>query len=118
MNETTTVSVEQRSARVSVVTIHGDLDSVGVKMVEQQFNAAIADRTGRVVVDLSDVEFISSAGLAMILVRGKMLNRAGGGLSVAGASRRVAEVLSMAGFQELFDIYPTLDEAVAAVQKV
>ena len=71
----------------------------------------------RAVVDLTDVAFVSSAGLAMLLVKGKTLRRGGGVLTLAGANRRILEVLSMAGFHELFDIYPSPDEAISAMQR-
>jgi len=114
MNELTTLDYEDRADKLRIVHFHGDLDSVGVRMIDDQFTAATGSRTGYLVVDLTGVQFISSAGLAMLLVKGKMLNRSGGRLSVAGASKRVREVLSMAGFEDLFDIYPSVDDAVAA----
>ncbi len=113
-NERTTLTSKDVSNKLRIVQFHGDLDSVGTRMIDEQFTAATGDRTGHLIVDLADVQFISSAGLAMLLVKGKMLSRSGGKLSVAGASKRVAEVLSMAGFHELFEIYPTVEAAVAA----
>ena len=114
MDEMTTLSIEDVTEKLRVVHFHGDLDSVGARMVDEKFTSATGDRTGHLIVDLSDVQFISSAGLAMLLVKGKMLNRSGGKLSVAGASKRVQEVLAMAGFQELFDLYNDLNDAVSA----
>jgi anti-anti-sigma factor len=52
----------------------------------------------------------------MLLVRGKKIRQRGGSLLLAGASTRVLEVLSLAGFHELFNIYPTVDEAVASLE--
>ena len=43
--------------------------------------------------------------------------RGGGSLAIAGATKRVQEVLSMAGFNELFDLYPTPAEALAALER-
>ncbi len=117
MNETTTLTIEDKPSQLRIVTFHGDLDSVGVRMVDDAFTAAASSPNRFVVVDLRDVAFISSAGLAMLLVKGKMLHRSGGKLAVAGATKRVREVLSMAGFQELFDIYPSVEEAVAALER-
>lgn len=116
MDEPTTLSIEDVTEKLRVVRFHGDLDSVGTRMVDEQFTSATGDRTGYLIVDLSDVQFISSAGLAMLLVKGKMLSRSGGQLSVAGASKRVQEVLKMAGFQELFNLYADINDAVAALR--
>ena len=90
---------------------------MGAQMVEESFSKAIADRGNRVVVNLADVSFVSSAGMALLLVKGKMLRRGGGNMFLASASDRVKEVLSLAGFQELFDLYPDVDEALASLDE-
>lgn len=100
---------------MKVIAVHGDLDSLGVRMVEERFNSAISDRASRLAIDLTSVGFLSSAGLALLLVKGKILRRGGGNLVIAGPNPHVMEVLTMAGFQELFEVYPTLPEALAAL---
>jgi anti-sigma B factor antagonist len=116
MNEPTTLTVKDRPSGLRVIHIHGDLDSMGSRMIEGSFSDAIDDRSMRVIVEVGEVTFISSAGLAMLLVKGKALREGGGNLSIASASDRVHEVLMLAGFQDLFGIYPTLDEALAALE--
>lgn len=116
MNEPTTLTTEERPSGIKVIHFHGDLDSMGTRMVEDSFSSAINDRNSRVIIELGDVNFISSAGLAMLLVRGKMLREGGGNLNIASASERVHEVLMLAGFHDLFGIYPTLEEALSAVE--
>jgi anti-anti-sigma factor len=117
MKEQTTLTTDHRDSGVKVVCFHGDLDSLGVRMVEDTFRSAVVERTARLVVDLGDVGFISSAGLAMLLIMGKMLRQGGGKLTIASAGKNILEVLSLAGFDELFEIYPTLPEAVAIMER-
>jgi anti-anti-sigma factor len=116
MNEPTTVTVDARPSGVKLVKISGDLDSMGTQMVDEPMNAAITDRTSRVLVDLSSVGFISSAGMAMLLVKGKTLRRGGGNMYLASATDRVREVLALAGFNELFSVYNTVDDAIKALE--
>jgi anti-anti-sigma factor len=116
MNEPTTVNVETRPNGLLLIKIHGDLDSMGTQMVDEPLNGAITDRTSRVLIDLSDVGFISSAGMAMLLVKGKTLRRGGGNMYLASATERVREVLALAGFNELFNVYNTLDEALKTLE--
>ena len=112
MNEPTSLKVEDRDNGLKLIHFYGDLDSLGSRTVEKSFAEAINDRTNRVLVELSHVDFISSAGLAMLLVKGKMLREAGGNMIIVGASQRVHEVLILAGFHDLFNIYETLNEAL------
>ncbi len=117
MIQPTTIKIEDRGSRVKIIRIHGDLDTVGVRMVEEAFTKSTGERNEKTVVDLTEVSFISSAGLAMLLVKGKILRRGGGSLAIAGATKRVQEVLAMAGFNELFDLYPTPAEALEALER-
>jgi len=114
MQDKTTMQIEEHPDGVTIVRFTGDLDSLGTHMVQKSFESTLSERGMRVVVDLGEVDFISSAGMAMLLVRGKMLRRSGGRLAIAGANHRVSEVLSLAGFHELFEVYPTVDTAVQA----
>jgi len=114
MQDKTTMNIETHPSGVTIVRFAGDLDSLGTHTVQKSFESALTTRGLRVVVDLQQVEFISSAGMAMLLVRGKTLRQGGGRLAIAGANHRVSEVLSLAGFHELFEVYPTIDAAVQA----
>jgi anti-anti-sigma factor len=116
MYDKTSIETEEHPDGLRIVHVRGDLDSMGSRMVAPVVDAALTDCTGNVVVNLGKVSFISSAGMALILKQGKRLRLTGGKLVIAGSSPRVFEVLSMAGFHELFEFYPTVTEAVAALQ--
>ncbi len=117
MNEPTSLTVEDRPSGLKIIRIHGDLDSVGARAIEEDLAKALPPAPLRVLVDLSQVRFISSAGLALLLVKAKMLRRSGGTLGLAAPTAHVLEVLSLAGFHELLDIHPTLEAALAAWEK-
>ena len=115
MNEPTTLTLEERQDGVKVVHIHGDLDSMGTQMIQDSFSNVIGNRSGTVIVNLADVKFISSSGMAMLLVKGKMMRQGGGNLILTAPSERVMDVLRLSGFHELFNIYSTLQEALTAL---
>lgn len=56
------------------------------------------------VIDLSDLHYISSAGLGVLLVVHKRLMRDGGALQLRGASPHIQEVMRYAGFDRLFEL--------------
>lgn len=116
MDDETKLTIQERPSGVIHIQIHGDLDSMGTRMVDSEFASAVPDRNSTVVVDLNEVGFISSAGMALLLVKGKALRQGGGSMVIAAASDRVYEVLSLAGFNELFNVYSTSDEAFAALE--
>ena len=116
MDETTTLSIEQLSANILLISIFGDLDSMGTHQIEDSFANAVNDRAGLFVVDLANVGFVSSAGMAMLLVRGKALKQGGGRMVISGANQRVKDSLALAGFDELFKFFKSIAEAEKALQ--
>ena len=70
----------------------------------------------RLVVDLSQVDYMNSVGLNLLIILHKKLNGPTRGLVVAGASGKVRELLVMTKLLDLFELRPTLPEAVAALQ--
>jgi anti-anti-sigma factor len=115
MSQMTEISVEPQKSGVKLIRISGDLDAMGSQVIENPFVRAIGERNAKVVVDLSDVGFISSSGMALLLVKGKTLRSGGGDLCVASPNARVLEVFALAGFHEIFDVYQTVEEALAAM---
>lgn len=115
MEEPTTLTAEDLPSGIKVVTIHGELDSSGTHMVEEPLTSALQDKTNKCVLNLSHVDFISSAGMAMLLVRGKALQQRGAVVVLAGVDERVRESLRLIGFEDLFRFYDTTDDAVTAL---
>ncbi|WP_440950207.1 STAS domain-containing protein [Methanosphaerula subterraneus] len=100
---------EENQNGCKVIRVEGRLDT----LTAPEFDAA-GDRWtggGRQVIDLSALVYISSAGLRSLLLAQRRHQSQGGTLVLAGPSGLVEEVLSVAGFDTLFDIYKTVEEA-------
>lgn len=68
---------------------------------------AAFDRTqGAVVVDCARLDYLSSAGLGVLLKTQKRLMAAGGGLRLVGVSRHVHDIFVFSGFDQIFTIEP------------
>lgn len=96
-----------------VVTIAGRLDSPAAPDFDRQ--AAVWIKPGRLVIlDLSQLTYISSAGLRSILSIGKQLKTAGGRLALCGLSGFTKEVIELSGFNAFLPVYP---DAASALEK-
>ncbi len=105
---------EQRQGDVIILEPAGRLDSLSCRAFETRLLAAL-DQSGAVVVDGAALEYISSAGLRVLLVAAKH-NRSGGGrLALAALRGNVREVFDISGFSAIFAIHSTVAEAVAAL---
>lgn len=96
-----------------VLTVTGRLDTLTAPQFETECSACADAGDTRIVVDLSGLEYISSAGLRSILSSAKKLKALGGSLSFCGLSGIVAEVFTMSGFIKLLPVFATRQEALA-----
>ena len=68
----------------------------------------------QLVADLSQVEFMSSAGLRAILAALKEARQHGGDLRLAAAQPGVEKILKISGFTSILKAYPSVDEALSS----
>ncbi len=100
--------------RVTLFEVSGRIDSTNANELGEALNAAIDTGRTQIVVDLSDVEYMSSAGLRELVTALKKVKRGTGDLRLASPSPRVMEVLELAGLDSIFEIYPNQVEAVGS----
>lgn len=98
-----------------VLALSGHLDTKTAKGAEDAFEAAIAAGLTRLCVDFAKLEYISSVGLRVLLATMKKLKKAGGKLHLAAMNPTVKEVFDISGFSNIFSIFPTRAEALAAL---
>ncbi len=99
------------------IVIEGTLDAPGAMAIEDDFQALLRERNGHVIADLSKVDYVSSYGLRMLLVGAKTLHEAGGGLYLAAPNKYVLEVIRMVGYDTIFPVYASVEEALRALSK-
>jgi anti-anti-sigma factor len=106
---------KQEQGDVVVVSVSGRMDAVTAPDFEKGFQDYMESGAKKFVVDLSKLEYISSAGLRSILSSAKKLKAGSGKIAFAGLTGMVKEVFDISGFGSMFDIYPTVDEAVSGL---
>ena len=97
----------------TVITVTGDVDMHSEGRLRDAITGAGAMPGGRVVLDLSGVEFMASAGVHVLLDVAGQLKTAGGVLVLVGPRPMVARVLSLTRADELIPTAATVDEALA-----
>ncbi len=100
--------------RVTLFEVSGRIDSTNANELGEALNAAIDAGRTQIVIDLSSVEYMSSAGLRELVAALKKVKRGTGDLRLASPSERVMEVLELAGLDSIFEIYPNQVEAVGS----
>lgn len=100
--------------RVTLVEVSGRVDSSNAVQLGETLNSQIDAGRLQLVVDLSGVEYMSSAGLREMVAALKKVRNLNGDMRIATPSERVKEVLDLAGLSAIFQIFPTQVEAVGS----
>ena len=105
---------ESRSGSATIVALSGRMDASSSPAAEVVLSRLIGSGERRIVVDMSDLDYISSAGLRVMLASLKRLREDGGQLLLAGLKPEIRNIFEIAGFQRIFHIYPDTEEAVSS----
>ena len=103
----------EHATGAAVVHVAGELDLVTTPALRDAIADALSSPPPLVVLDLTDVDFLASAGLSELIAAGE---RAQGRttLRIVAANRSTLRPLSMTGLDSMLAVFPTVDEALAA----
>ncbi|MEN8241477.1 MAG: STAS domain-containing protein [Chloroflexota bacterium] len=97
----------------SLVTVKGRVDSGTAVELDEAFKEITKGGVHKIVLDMSDLEFMSSAGMRVLILTQKECNRSKGGeLVLASIPQRIQESLQLVGFNPLFTMF---DDVLTAV---
>ena len=102
---------------VCLISISGSIDSSSSTEAGKFLDEQIAKGDVRLVADLSQVNYMSSSGLRVLVSTLKSVRQHHGDLYLAGLQENIHQLLELAGFTSIFKIYTTAEEAVAAFEK-
>ncbi len=102
---------EQR-ADVTMLDLNGQLDSVTASQVEKALDDLVDKKKNRIVIDLHDVTYISSAGWGIFLGILKEVRNSNGDIKLAGLTDEVQEVFQMLEIGNFLPTYKSIEEAI------
>jgi len=101
---------------ITVATLFGELDGRTAPVVQEQL-AALPRPQGRVLLDMSGVNYISSAGLRALLMLYRQMAANDGQVALSGLNESIKDVMAVTGFLEFFAAYDSLEEGLAALNQ-
>ncbi len=99
---------------ITVVTLFGELDSRTAPIVQDRL-LDLPGPEARVLLEMSGVGYISSAGLRALLMLYRRMANSDGRVALVGLTESIRDVMTVTGFLDFFAAYDTLDEGVAAL---
>ncbi|MBM9518887.1 STAS domain-containing protein [Desulforhopalus vacuolatus] len=98
----------------TLLQVSGRLDALSAATFEKDFLQVMEGGETKVVVDLADLKYISSAGLRSILASAKKARKAGCTMHFCGLKGMVQEVFQVSGLGTMFTVSATVEEAFGA----
>ncbi len=98
---------------VTVFRLVGNLDTNTAPDLEEQLGRIAGTEARRILVDLADVNFVSSLGLRVFLTAARELAPGGGSLSLCGPNEAVRDTLDACGFSKLLQVFDSEQSALA-----
>lgn len=97
---------------VAVVHVVGDVSALNIDPFRQGIATAIAKKSPKLVIDLTNTAFLSSPGLAVLVQTLQLAQRGNMEMVLAGANERVRGIFEIARLTDVFKLVPTLDAAL------
>ena len=101
---------------ISILRVSGRLDAITAPKLEEALDEYIAQEAPRVLIDFGQVDYLSSAGMRLLLATTKKLDSKGGKLALCMLHDDVMEIIRMAGFEKILHIRPSEHEAIESLQ--
>lgn len=99
---------KEELGRVDLIQVVGRVDGFNAPQLDEALKQSIKDKRYRIVVDMSESEYISSAALRALLKARQAVHerRRNGDVRLAGLAPRLKEAVQLVGFNTLFQIFP------------
>lgn len=103
------------TAGVTVIRLQGDIDGHTATHIESQIQPIVAGKQ-RVLLDMQGVQYLSSAGLRLLLILYRQISGRGGQVVLTNLSDMIADTMNNTGFMDFFAFYDTLEAGLQALQ--
>ncbi len=110
------ISEQKLENEISKINLSGRMDLDGVSHIEKEFARMTAAPAMAVIVDMSEVPYMSSIGIRSLLMNGKAVTGRGGKYVIMEPQADVRNVLVVSGIDKLITICDSLDQAITATQ--
>lgn len=96
---------------IITVEVIGRLDAASSAELEEKLDSIIDDGNKNIILDLKDLEYVSSSGLRVFLIILKKVSNLTGKFLLCNLKPNIREIFEISGFVDIFKIYNTPEEA-------
>lgn len=119
MNHKNKLDITTRTiADIGIINLHGFLDAHTAPLFEESIERHIENKTFKIIVNLNQLNYISSAGLGIFMSFIEEIRENNGDLRLCELSQKVFNIFDLLGFPLLFQIFDNEQEAIASFADV
>ena len=107
---------EDTAGDVLILEVKGRIDSATAPALGERLTALLTGAGRRLVLDLGQLEYISSAGFRVLLLAGKRADAGESRLVLCGVTGKVRQLFDIGGFLDLFSITGSREEGIASIR--
>ncbi|MCR9141995.1 MAG: STAS domain-containing protein [bacterium] len=101
---------------IVVLKVTGHLDGATAPELEREIHACIADGMFKIVTDFKELDFMSSAGLGVLMGAIQKVRENHGDIKLARPNASIRRLIEVMGFNHLYQMYETEADAIAAFE--
>ena len=105
---------KKKNLTVDILEISGKFDRIGSQKAQEIIIPAIP-KDGKLILDLADCDYVSSAGLRVLLIAANQSEMANCKMVVTGIQPAIWEIIVMTGFENVLETYPSQADALKAL---
>jgi anti-sigma B factor antagonist len=102
------------SGQVTLVEMAGDIDSNTAPQAQERI-LPLVQPAAKILLEMSGIDYMSSAGLRMLLSMYRQVSRQNGSIVLVGLAEEIKDTMSVTGFLNFFTIRDTVDEGLKAL---
>lgn len=106
------ISEETLDGNIVKINLSGRMDIGGVKTIEKEFDRMTEAPRMAILVDMSDVPYMSSIGIRSLLIHAKAVSGRGGKYAITNIQSDVKNVLQVSGIDQLIKLFDSVDDAL------
>lgn len=99
-----TINIITNNAEKAFVEFVGELDTVAAQDLTENLSSVMNEAGKSITIDFSKLEYISSAGMRVLLLLNKNAMEKGGSVSIVGMSEDILQIFQLVGFDKIFSI--------------
>ncbi|MFN0214181.1 MAG: STAS domain-containing protein [Saprospiraceae bacterium] len=103
---------QSQKDNIVVLALEGRLDTLTSSTLQESLDGLINSGQHQILIDCTELQFISSSGLRVLLTAAKQLNSLQGKFALCALKDRIREVFDIAGFTMLFSIFSDVAAAL------